>query len=73
MLMDNGSMCPNGQRRKALVALQCAQETALVDVVETAVCVYSMTVGTPAACSDSDLRAVEAQLDALGVAWRALV
>jgi Glucosidase II beta subunit-like protein len=73
MLMDNGSMCPNGQRRKTVVTLQCAVETALVDVVETAVCVYSMTVGTPAACSDSDLCAVEAQLDALGVDWRALV
>lgn len=66
MLYEGGDSCWNGPRRSARVAVTCgAGASEIVDVDEPSVCVYSMTLRTPAACVPSEANRLRRKAAAL--------
>ncbi|GAB0490039.1 hypothetical protein MMPV_001269 [Pyropia vietnamensis] len=66
MLYEGGDSCWNGPRRSVRVAVTCgAGASEIVDVDEPSVCVYAMTLRTPAACVPSEANRLRRKAAAL--------
>jgi len=61
----NGQMCWNGPSRSLTVTLVCAGENKVLAVDEPEVCKYTMRFQTPAACTQAQLDAAQAEVDGL--------
>lgn len=62
---ENGQSCWQGPNRSNTITFICGAETKVKRVDEPSRCVYAMEVEAPSACTDADLQAVEAKLQAL--------
>lgn len=66
MIYEGGDSCWNGPRRSVRVSVTCgAGAPEIVDVDEPAVCVYAMTLRTPAACVPSEANRLRRKAAAL--------
>ncbi|CAK4251984.1 unnamed protein product [Aphanomyces euteiches] len=59
MVFEDGDRCWNGPSRSAHVVLECGAADEIVRVEELATCRYTITLATPAACSQTLLRQLE--------------
>lgn len=67
---NKGAACGGGsleKKRNTEVTFVCSATNAIVDVVESEICVYDMVVSTPAACTREDEDAAMQKLEDLGV------
>jgi len=62
MLYDKGQNCWGGPDRSLEVRLVCGDTTKIIDVREESKCTYIMTMETQGACSDSELKKLEAAI-----------
>lgn len=66
MVYEGGDSCWNGPRRSVRVSVTCgAGAPEIVDVDEPSVCVYAMTLRTPAACVPSEANRLRRKASAL--------
>jgi len=62
MLFDRGQNCWGGPDRSLEVTLLCGDTTKILDVREESKCTYLMSMETPGACNDNDIKSLEASL-----------
>jgi hypothetical protein len=67
MLFEGGSKCFKGPARSLEAHFVCASQHAVLDVQEPSQCVYTMRIGSPAACSVQARDAIQDKLDTMGL------
>ena len=63
MRFSNGQVCWNGPARSLVVSVECGEANKIITVDEPEVCKYTMRFATPAACTEADLQAAQAEVD----------
>ena len=63
MRFSNGQVCWNGPARSLMVSVECGEANKIITVDEPEVCKYTMRFATPAACTEADLQAAQAEVD----------
>lgn len=66
MRYEKGTRCWNGPERSTTILIECGESTEILSVSEPSMCVYEMSLKTPAACQKPPSSEEEAVAKALG-------